>query len=215
MEKIIAEQFEKYFKEYNDQILWILIAFFILTLLVQFTSNLLLANKIETFKNHLKKNEIMFNKHSELQIECLKNMYNNLVDLHFSYTALINPDYPSHEYFKSSIKSFVRTYNENMNYFHRNKILLTDSIIIQISAMNSRMKIVREIYEKEHEQLMEFEENVGTDIPEILYSEPDNEVSSIQSRIHRINSIGDIMEFENDIKEMRKKVEAYFKQLIK
>ena len=141
-------------------------------------------------------------------------MYNNLVDLHFAYTALINPDYFSHETFKNNIKSLTIYYNLNMNFFHRNKILLTDEIIKQISVMNSRILLVREIYESEYNSMVDFEDRVGTNDPQILYSEPENEVSEIKARINRINSIENIKKFEIDIKELRKKIEEYFKKLI-
>lgn len=117
MDKIIAEQLEFHFKDYKNQMLWILLVFFIITLVVQFISNLVLSRKIEKFKNELKKTEIKFSKHSELQIECLKNMYNKVVDLHFTFTALINPTFYTHESLQVNINNLSIVYNDNMNFF--------------------------------------------------------------------------------------------------
>jgi cell division protein FtsW (lipid II flippase) len=50
MEKIIAEQIEKNFSEYKEEMIWILIGFSLLVLIIQFSYNLCLSRKIEKFK---------------------------------------------------------------------------------------------------------------------------------------------------------------------
>lgn len=120
MEKLVAEQFESYFKDYKEYMIWILVISFLLTIIIQFISNLILSKKIEQFKNDLKRTEIKFSRHSELQIECLKNMYGKVVNFHFTFNSLINPRFFTHDKLKSNINQLNLTYNENLDYFHRN-----------------------------------------------------------------------------------------------
>lgn len=54
MDKLIANQLEIYFEDYKENMIWILSIFFLLTIIIQFISNLILSKKIEKFKNDLK-----------------------------------------------------------------------------------------------------------------------------------------------------------------
>lgn len=215
MDKIIADQLELYFKDYKGQMLWILLGFFILTIVIQYFSNITLTKKIEDFKNQLKKTEIKFSKHSELQIECLKNVYDKVVSFHFAYNSLIDPFFFSHETYKANIENLNNIYNDNINYFHRNKILLTDEIINQIEILNNKMNIVKNKLKSEYDYIMEYEEHHGTSNPQILYSYSENEVLSIKKRIENVKKIPEIENFESEIKKLRETVEKYFKELVK
>lgn len=214
MEKFIVEQLEFHLKDYKEYVLVIVIIFFLLTIIFQFYSNYILSKKIERFKNDLKITEIKFSRHSELQIECLKNMYDKVVNFHFIFNSLINPRFLTHETFKSNINLFNQSYNDNLNYFHRNKILLTDDIINQIAILNIQMNIVKNKFKEEYDSLELYEEDMGTNDPQILYNSSDNEVNSIRRRIEEIRKINEIADFENEIKKLREKVEIYFKELI-
>lgn len=213
MEKLIADQLEIYFKDYKEYMLWILAIFFLLIIIIQFISNLLLSKKIEQFKNDLKKTEIKFSRHSELQIECLKNMYDKVVNFHFTFNSLINPSFLTHDTLKSNINQFNHTYNENLDYFHRNKILLTDDIINQIGILHTQMNIVRSKFQEQYNSLEEYEEYMGTNDPQALYNTAENEVDSIRKKIEETKKVTEIANFESEIKKLREKIEAYFKEL--
>ena len=213
MDKILAEQIQQNFAEYKKDMIWILIGFAIIVLIIQFIYNFKLSQKIETFKGVLKRNEIKFSKHSEMQIECLKNMYNHLVDLHFSFNNIFTPEYLTHESLKNNIGNLFVIFNSNMNYFDRNKILLTDDIITQINVIHQKFKKIKFTLKSELQNLADLEEANESENPQTIYGDPDSETSSISLRIKNLKKNSEISTFENDIKEIRKLVEKYFKAL--
>lgn len=215
MEKLIADQFEIYFKEYKEYMIWILFIYFFLTIIIQFISNLILSKKIEQFKNDLKRTEIKFSRHSELQIECLKNLYDKVVNFHFTFNSLTNPKFLTHDNLKSNINQLNLTYNDNLEYFHRNKILLTEDIIKQIGVLHTQMNIVRGKFQEQYISLEEYEEHMGTNDPQVLYDTAEDEVDSIRKKIGAIMEVNEIATFENEIKKLREKIEFYFKELTK
>ena len=215
MEKIIAEQIEKNFSEYKEEMIWILIGFSLLVLIIQFSYNLCLSRKIEKFKGEIKRSEIKYSRHSEMQIESLKNLYNHLVDLHFVYSNILKPKYLTHDIFKKNINLLFSTFNLNMDYFHRNKILFTDEIINQITVLHSKYKINQVTLKNQLDELSTLEENYESIDPQALYGNPDTESDSIRLRIITIQADQNISTFEKDIKDMRNLVEKYFKSLTK
>lgn len=196
MDKIIASQLEFHLKDHKEIILWIIIAFFISNIIIQYILNKSLSKKIEGFKNQLKKTEIKFSKHTELQIECLRNMYDKIVSFHFAYTSLINPFFFTHETYKYNIEHFNSIYNDNMNYFQRNKILLTDEMINQIGILNNKMNIIKNKFSSEYDALVEYEELNGSSNPQVLYEFPENEIELIKKQIKNTKELPEIESFE-------------------
>ncbi|WP_353100834.1 hypothetical protein [Myroides odoratus] len=215
MEKLIADQLEIYLKDYKENMLWIFLLFFIIMIIIQWGSNIMLLRKIERFKNDLKKTEIMFSKHSELQIECLKVMYDKIVVLHFAFNSLIKPKYYTHDIFKKNINNLSFAYNDSMNYFNRNKILLTDEIIKQKGNLSIKMNDLNSNLKIEYSDLLEYEMYHGSDDPQILYSTSEQEIESIQLRINSILEREETKNFKIEIKSLRNVVELYFKELVK
>ncbi|WP_339919582.1 hypothetical protein [uncultured Flavobacterium sp.] len=215
MDKILAEQIQENFSEYKQFMIWILLGFAILIILSQYIYNLRLSKKIETFKGELKRNEITFSRYSELQIECLKIMYNHVVDLHFSFNNLLHPQFQTHDYLKEKIKSLIVAFNANMNYYHRNKILLTDDIIAQIEIVHKKFNLIKIILKGQLHSLSDLEELNESVNPQEIYGDPETEVSQISDRIKELNKNSEISTFEKDVKKMRTLVEKYFKELIK
>ncbi|PWW30922.1 hypothetical protein [Chryseobacterium sp. AG844] len=213
MDKIITEQIQASFKDNNELMIGLLIIYTLITIIIQFISNYCLSKKIETFKNDLKRSEIKFSKHSQMQIECLKNMYNNVVDWHFSFYELLNPKYLTHASLKSNINNLNIIFKSNMDYFHRNKILLTEEIIKQIGVVHSKFKKIQELCNKELDTLSSIEEYYMSNEPQTIYNEPENETSEIKKRIEELKTNYEVSSFEDDLKKLRELVENYFKEL--
>jgi len=211
MDKFIAEQLELYFKDYKDQMLLILIIFSLLSILIQSFFNLYLNKKFEKFKYSLKKNE----KYNEMQVEYLKNIYSNVVDFHLALINFIKPTCYTHHTLKNQISSFSQAFDSIMISFHKNKILLTDEIIIQIRAINDKMKTIKKNCSKELDNLSDIEEKNLSDEPQIIYRDSDTEVNAIKQRIEKLNMNNSIQTFEEDINNLRKLIEDYFKELTK
>lgn len=100
-----------------------------------------------------------------------------------------------------------------MDFFHRNKILLTDDIIEQIGVINYKMNFIKNRCREELNSLSNVEENIGINNPEIIYGDPEHEVEVIKERITTLKENQDIKTIEKEIKKLRKLTEEYFKKL--
>lgn len=199
---------------YKDITSWILIGIVIIIGIVNYRKDVLLSKKIESFKAELNKNEIKFTRHTELQIECLKKMYDLVVMFHFSFSNFSNPRYKTHEWLQKSIRTLETNFDNTIIFSHRNKILLTDSIIEQVGVIHEKFKKIEILCRKETDDLDEIENYHGTSDPQILYDTPEDEVNYIKGRIEKLNKNTDIQTFEADIKKLRSEIENYFKTLV-
>lgn len=187
--------------------LFLILGVSILTIFIQFRT----AKKVEKLKTDLRKSEIKFNKHTEMQIECLKNMYSNVVDIYFAFSDLVHPKYFSLSMLKEKIKTLPRLFAENRDYFHRNRILLTDEISDQIRVVYEKLNAIEDICNAELEKIWEMELHIieYPNSPE----EPQAEVNFAKQRIKYLQTLEPIQTFEADIKKLRELVENYFKEL--
>ena len=128
MAEPITEPIQKVVQDPTDITSWILIGIVIFTAIFQYVQNVRLAKTVEKFKDELAKSQVRFTRHSELQIECLKNYYELIVALHFSY-RLIDVKNQTHHGFKKSVKTVQDDFIKVMIFSHRNQILFTDEMI--------------------------------------------------------------------------------------
>ncbi len=214
MTKSTPELIEDILGEYKEYMSWILLVFVIISALLQLFLNWLLASKIEKYKNDLTKGEIKFTRHTEMQIECLKKMYDILVTFHFSFSNLIKPPYLTHETLQNNIKSFQVNFLHTVNFCHRNKILLTDEIVKKIGIVHEKFNKIDVLCRLETDELSAIEDYFGSLEPQVLYKNPEDEVEYIKLRIIKLNENNDVKSYEADIKELRELIENYFKQLV-
>ena len=92
--------------DYKEHMSWILLVYAVITAIIQYYQNVRLAKKVEKYKNELAKNEIKFTRHTELQIETLKQLYDSVVKIHFSFTELKTPTDKTHEALHKNMKTF-------------------------------------------------------------------------------------------------------------
>ena len=215
MEEILLKQLKNDLREYKEYMIYILIIFSLIIALMQFLYNLYLSKKIESFKNDLKKDEIKFNRHTEMQIECLKNLYSNVVDFHSNFLAFTSPKFFTQSHFKKTYDNLSSNFGSNMEYFHKNKILLTDEIINQIGVIFNKFKIIEKLYLQQLENLIEIEAYHESDDPQKIYGNVESEIDSIKKRLNLILETTEASTFEEEIKELRKLVENYFSKLTK
>jgi len=210
---ITYEAIKEEFSEFKDYIFWILCSFSLVSLGIQFIYNWKLSQKIESYKNELKKNEIKFSRFNELQIESLKNLYDHIVTFHFRYNNLLYPIFFTHDTLSGNLKVLKLEYNICMEYFHRNKIFLTENLVLKIKDIETNYILVRVFFDQEIASISEIEDRLETKNPQEIYGDPESEVTSIKKRLENLKDKQGVISFEQDIKGMRDLVEKYFKEL--
>nr|WP_199002163.1 hypothetical protein [Flavobacterium sp. ASV13] len=199
---------------YKDITSWILLGIILILTCINYFKELKLSKTVESFKADLTKKEIKFTRHTELQIECLKKLYDLVVSFHFSFLNFSEPPYKTHEWMLKNIRTLKTNFDSTLIFFHRNKILLTDEIIAQIGIIHEKFKRIEVLCRTETDNLYEAEEYYGSSDSQILYTTPENEVDYIKGRIETLNKNSDIQTFEADIKKLRAEIENYFRTLV-
>ncbi|WP_426485300.1 hypothetical protein [Flavobacterium sp. 2] len=218
MAKTTPELVEDILSNYKENMSWILLIFLLLSTLgsaaLQYFQNLKLSKKVEAYKNQLAKSEIKFTRHTELQIETLKQLYDLVVKIHFSFIELKTPMDKTHEALNKNMKTFQAVCYEAVIYFHRNKILLTDDIMAQFRVVHNKYREVEKLCILESEELVRIEDINGSFDPQILYGSQEGENKYINSRLQMLNDNHNVSTFEDDILKLREVIETYFKKLV-
>lgn len=119
MEDLIKQVLEKYFTEYKNYHLLILIAFTFVIALLQVIQTFIVTKKVENFKNELKKSEIRFSRYNELQINALRKIYHQLANFQLVNNLLFNnqPNSIGHTKFKNRINEWIKNYMTIRNLY--------------------------------------------------------------------------------------------------
>lgn len=218
MAKTTPELVEEILSNYKENMSWILFTFALLSTLastaLQYFQNLKLSKKVEAYKNQLAKSEIKFTRHTELQIETLKQLYDLVVKIHFSFTELKTPIDKTHETLHKNLKTFQAVCYESFIYFHRNKILLTDDIMAQFRVVHNKYREIEKVCILESEELVRLEDINSSYDPQIIYGSQERENEYINSRLQMLNDNPNVSTFEDDILKLREVIETYFKKLV-
>lgn len=218
MAKTTPELVEEILSNYKENMSWILFTFALLSTLastaLQYFQNWKLSEKVEAYKNQLAKSEIKFTRHTELQIETLKQLYDLVVKIHFSFTELKTPIDKTHEALHKNMKTFQAVCYEAAIYVHRNKILLTDDIMAQFRVVHNKYREIENLCILESEELVRIEDINGTVDPQILYGSKEREKEYINSRLQMLKGNSYVSTFESDILKLRELIEIFFKKLV-
>lgn len=199
---------------YKDITSWTLLLIAIIIGFVNYRKDVMLSKKIESFKADLTKKEIKFTRHTELQIETLKLLYNHVVTLHFTFLNFLNPPYKTHELLEKQIETFPKDFDETLNFTHRNKILLPDEITTQIRVLHDKYARIYEVCRDETAILGATREYQGPANSFHKFITNDGEENYLASRIENLKKHPDIQTFESEIKNLRELIENYFKTLV-
>jgi len=140
-------------------------------------------------------------------------LYDQLVTFHFKYIYLLNPAFYTHHTLKDNLKNIKYEYNICMEYFHRNKIFLTESLIQKIKDLETNFNTIKLYFEHELDLLKQAEDRVESTNPNHIYGDDSGEVNAIRLRLEALRMKEGIMNFESEIRGFRKLVEDYFKEL--
>lgn len=216
MTDLIKETLEEYFSDYKQYHLIILIVFALIIAVFQIFQSFWISKKMETFKVDLKKSELKFSRHHNLQVDALKLIYDKLVSFHIANTHLFKSKYDSnnHNQFKKRINIWIKTYFESINAFNREKILLPNNLKTLVGQTIKDFEEVKEILINERQDLLDLED-ASQGIWEVMYDYADDELISINAKIDHLKTKDSIKNSGNDIKELRNVIEVYFEEMIK
>lgn len=136
MDELIRQALNKYFSDFKEYHLIILICFTVIIVLLQIVQSLIVSRKIERFKNDLKKSEIRFSKYNQLQIESLSKIYPLLADLTFR-TSIIksNIKNSSPEKIQKITEQWGQSFNEVFSTFSKEKYILPKEIKLKFDTI--------------------------------------------------------------------------------
>lgn len=214
MEDLIKQVLEKYFTEYKNYHLLILIAFTFVIALLQVIQTLILTKKVENFKNELKKSEIRFSRYNELQITALRKIYHQLANFQLVNNLLFNnqPNPIGHTKFKNRINEWIKNYLECANELAREKILLPTEIKELFSKTIQDFDEVKSILISQREDLNYLEMQYSGDWNS-MYEFEENELGTITQKLNSIKEKPSIKNSDKHIRDLREKIETVFQKM--
>jgi len=217
MIELIKEALNQYFSDYREYQITILIGFEILIAIIQVGQAIWISRTIEKFKTELKKSEIKFSRYHNLQVDALKSIYTKLVLFHGANTMLLKIRLESdHDVkFEKCIDNWIRTYNNCINEFSLEKILLPKELKELVGNTLKRFDIVKDILINGKNDLVslgqEIDEDYGIDMYEFQY----RELAIIRTAINKLVSENKMEKCEESILSLRKSIEDYFEEMNK
>ncbi|MFM9987793.1 hypothetical protein [Flavobacterium sp.] len=214
MVELLKEVLEKKLSEYKDYHLFILIGFTLVIALFQIIQTLIVTNKVEKFKNELKKSEIRFSRYNELQITVLRKIYHQLATFQLANNLLfkIEPNSIGHSKFKTRINEWIKNYLDCANELAREKILLPTEIKELFSKTIKDFDEIKEILISERENLNYLEMQYSGDWNS-MYDFEDNELHIITQKLNFIKEKDSIKNSDKHIRELRVKIEEVFQKM--
>jgi hypothetical protein len=199
---------------YKDITSWILLGIILIFAFINYKKEAALAKEIEKIKSELSKKEIKFTRHTEMQIECLKTMYEMLVSYHYELTKLLYPKEANIDSFKKSIETSRNTFYELIMFCQRNRILLTDSIVIQFRLVHNKFNEHKKFIEIEEKAISNLEDLNQTKDPNYLYGTAEIEGQHVINHLKSISDKFNTTEYEDEVQNLREIIENYFKNLV-
>lgn len=214
MVELLKEVLEKKLSEYKDYHLYILIGFTLVIALFQIIQTLIVTNKVEKFKNELKKSEIRFSRYNELQITVLRKIYHQLASFQLANNLIfkIEPNSIGHSKLKNRINEWIKNYIDCANELAKEKILLPTEIKELFSKTIKDFDEVKEILISERENLNYLEMQYSGDWNS-MYDFEDNELHIITQKLNLIKEKDSIKNSDKHIRELRVKIEEVFQKM--
>ncbi len=216
MEELIKQVLEEYFSDYKKYHLVILICLVIIIALIQIIHSIWVTRKIEKFKTELKKSEIKFSRHNELQINSLREIYHRLVSFQLANNLIFKskPRTVGHLKYKNRINGWIKSYIECADEFAKEKILLTTELKVLFGRTLKDFEEVKDILLSERESLDYLEMLYEGNWYE-MYDFEENELYKISDKIDKLKNKESIKNSENNIRELREKIESEFTKMTK
>ena len=208
------EQIEALISKYENYHVFA-IGLFILLLIIQIFQSIFISNKIEGFKNNLKKSEIKFSRFSNMQVDALKSIYNQIVTFHYAHHRLFFPTSVSHDSLIVRIDQWKADSIKLLDALHRERILLPPDLVVLVKDFETDLRRIATKLDEQKMTLSMIEEREGTADPQILYGTPEAEVEFIKKEIANLLAVDFIGAADSKIKGLRNNIENYFSNLVK
>lgn len=217
MIELIKEALNQYFSDYKEYQIAILIGFTLLIAIIQFVQAIWISRTIEKYKAELKRTEIKFSRYHNLQVDALKSIYTKLVLFHGANTILLKIRLESdHDVkFEKCIDNWIRTYNNCINEFSLEKILLPNELKELVGNTLKRFDIVKDILIKGKDDLVSLGQEIDEDYGIGKYEYDDRELVIISTAINKLVSENKMEKCEESILSLRKSIEDYFEDINK
>ena len=214
MQELIKQALDEYFADFKEYHLIILICFVVVIALIQIIQSIWVSQKIEKFKTHLRKSEIKFSRHNELQINSLREIYHKLVAFQLANNLIFKskPRTVGHSKYKNRINEWIKSYIECANEFAKEKILLTAELKKLFGRTLKDFEEVKDILMTEKENL-DYWEMVNEGNWNAMYDFEENELDTISSKIDKLKNKESIKNSEKHIRELREKIESEFTKM--
>lgn len=136
IEELTSQLLEKYFSDFKEYHLFILIGFTVAIALIQIFQSVWVSKRIERFKNDLKKSEIKFSRYNQIQIEALSKIYETLTDF-LNHTYVIKNKIKSSSPERTSLvtKEWLNSYSNVYSIFTKKRYILPISIKKELSSI--------------------------------------------------------------------------------
>lgn len=214
MDDLIKQALDKYFSDFKEYHLLILIGFTVVITLIQIIQSIIVSGKIENIKSDFKKAEIKFSRYNELQVDALRRIYHFLAKFQLSNKLVFNEnsDEIGHTKFKIRINNWIKIYIACANEFSKEKILLTSELKVLFSRTINDFEEVKKILIDERENL-DYLEMMNNENMNAMYEYEQNEIYIISQKIEKIKEHESIKNSDKHIRELRDKIEDLFLEM--
>jgi hypothetical protein len=211
MDDLLRQALDKYFADFKEYHLIILIIFALLVIGFQIWQAYFVSTKIERFKNEMKKSEIKFSRYSQLQIEALSKIY-QLLNEFSQATSLLNEKmkFASPELTKSITEKWFRIFNQVYSTFSKEKYILPKDIKNDYSAIIvSLIKASKYIdSEKKLSSMFNTWENGESE-----FMGDEEERYSLSMDVENYKEKGILLKTAENIEGIKKSIETYFERI--
>lgn len=210
-EELIRQVLEKYFSDFKEYHLLILVGFTVIIALIQIIQSIWVSRKIERFKSNLKKTEIKYSKYNQLQIEALSKAYELLTEF-LSHTFIIKNkiNSASPELITSISNKWLNSYGNVYVTFSKNKYILPisikkvfSSIIIDLQDMSKYVGSEKNMSTMHHTW-----EN-----GEVEFIGDNQDLEQLYDELNKYDKKGIINKTIENIKSIKKEIENYFEKI--
>ena len=205
MNEIIKEALNEYFSDFKEYHLIILILFTIVISILQVGQSIWVSYRLENLKNSLKKSEIKFSRHNEMQIKALSESYQLLAKLQIIIENITLKESSNYLY-----SQWCQKYLDFLKHYKLNKFIYPinmDTKIPLILNNFEKMEMMLEL-KKKRNKMFKINNEGGKDC---LVSF--DEVEHIDEELREINQDQTRKFVLENLKDLKKDIEAFFNRL--
>lgn len=207
--ELIKEVLKEYFSDFKEYHLIILVAFALIIALIQIIQAVWVSQKIEKFKNELKKSEIKFSRYNEMQIKILSESYQLLSDFHES-TLNVTRGNLSPEVLNKRAKKWLEDYYDFHKHYSRNKFIFFPSIKAKLSAIFYTFERMKTLVKIEHDNS---QIHYTIESGEVQFVGDFKNLERIHEELSNLNKNDTIRYTLSNIENLKKEIEDFFTSL--